>query len=125
MTLLTRWQEDLTLHLPVMVEVTAITQQDINSSVHVGLLHLVLVTLDAMLNLIRHPVPYVTISTRCARAIMTAQHTGHAAPWFALLTGLFLELVNPGHLNAAMRGDAARYVFGLMYVAPGLAPKVT
>jgi len=73
-----------------------------------GLIHGLLVAEDAAIGLFGARIPFITISTRTALAILRAQEAGTAAAPWARWLGALLELLDPGHLQAAMQADYDR-----------------
>lgn len=119
--------------IPVLKPVSVITQADIDSSANRGMLHLMLVGVDATAGLFGARIPCVTISARTAHTLL--QHQYHmegapapncyadvnvAAPLWALALGWALESVDPGHLQAAMQADAARALNAYHYLVGGV-----
>lgn len=99
------------MNLPTLHRVAVCTQADMDGAVKRSLAHLILVSLDALAGLVGARIPFITISTRTALAILAAQEAGTtAAPWARWL-GAALEAVDPGHLQAAMVADLARAQF--------------
>ena len=115
-----------------------LTPKDLESSARRGLLHRLLVTADIWLGQYGSTVPDTTISSRTALTLITWRMSVvtardgiyiHAfsyehAPLWALALGAALEWVDPGHLQQALIGDAARAVCALGYLCPTLAPRV-
>jgi hypothetical protein len=85
-----------------------------------GLLHLFLVMLDSTVGLFGSRTAFITISSRTALRLVDHQNGAAHAPLWALALGAFLEAVDPGHLNAALRNDAARNLNALGYLAPAV-----
>ena len=101
----------LARRIPALHRVTSCTQADIDCAAKRSLAHLLLVTLDAMVGLFGARVPFITISTRCALALLAAAERDPwalTAPLWALALGAFLETIDRGHLQAAMVADYAR-----------------
>jgi hypothetical protein len=101
--------------IPKLIRITSVTQDEISGSVVRSVIHNLFVMMDAMLGIFGGHIPFVTISTRCALAILNAQEKGTPIPFWAKALGSMLEtkwaipfISYPGHLQDAMVGDFAR-----------------
>jgi len=89
-----------------------------------GLLHLFLAVCDCAWGVFGARVPFVTISSRTAVAIMTDQHGGAEASLAFLALAWALEAIDPGHLQSARVADVCRQIQGLQILSPVLAQRV-
>jgi hypothetical protein len=101
--------------IPKLNRVTSVTDDEMYASACRSFAHSASVTLDSLVGLIGGHVPYITISARCALAILNAQEKGTAIPFWAKVLGNMLEtkwaipfISYPGHLQDAMIGDYGR-----------------
>jgi hypothetical protein len=110
----------LAARIPALVRVTSATDAEVRAAESESLGHMILVSLDATLGLFGARIPFVTISTRTALALLRAQETGGTAtaPLWALALGAALEtpwalpfVSSHGHLQGAMQYDFARTQF--------------
>ncbi len=109
--------------LPALSAVAAVTPEQMLAAGREGLAHLFLVAVDAAWGLFGARIPFITISTRTALAVLRQQQGGAPAPAAFLLLGVFLEAIDPGHLQSAMIDDACRCLISLAHSAPDVAAK--
>ncbi len=107
----------LARRVPALSRVTAATPEQVRAAESESLGHMLLVSLDATFGLFGARIPFITISSRTALALLAAQEAGGTAtaPFWALLLGAALEtrwaipfVSYPGHLQSAMEYDFAR-----------------
>jgi len=130
--------------IPALHRVTSITQADVDRAQSYGPLHLFGVGTDIAWGSWGSRVPFITISSRTALALMQHQtvtmshgfdtnglgkvliHVSldDSAPIWALVLGAFLESVDNGHLQAAMVMDVARTVAAYKALTGLRAPEV-
>ena len=94
--------------IPKLERVKSLTPEQEAAGLDEGLIHLFLVGIDATWGLFGSHVPFITISSRCALACLNAQEKNEAPPKWAAWLGVFLERIDPGHLQSAMIADFAR-----------------
>jgi len=71
-----------------------------------SLLHRLLLMVDLFWGQMGSPIPYITISCRTALRCRNPE----TAPMWALILGVFLETLNPGHLQSALGADLGRAI---------------
>jgi len=71
-----------------------------------GLIHRLLLLLDCLLGQVGSQLPFITISSRTALRCRAPQE----APMWALVLGVILEKINPGHLQGALNADLGRAI---------------
>lgn len=81
-------------------ELVPVTQEDDSE----GLIHRLLVCADVFFGQFGSGVTFITISSRTAVRCRNPD----SAPLWALILGVFLEKINPGHLQSAMNTDLGR-----------------
>ena len=101
--------------IPKLNRVTSVTDDEMYASVGGSLVLAALISLDSLVGVVGGRIPYITISARCALAILNAQEKGTAIPFWAKVLGNMLEtkwaipfISYPGHLQDAMIGDYGR-----------------
>ena len=114
----------LSAKLPTLKPVEYVTQAEIDAAAHDGLILLFLICCDCAYGVFGGRIPFVTISARTALRVMQDQQALSACPIVLLALARALELVDPGHLQAAMVGDACRQIQGLRRVAPAVAAQI-
>ena len=116
----------LAKRIPALVRVTSVSEEVIASSVKASVAHSFLVSLDATVGVFGGHIPFITISSRTALALLKAQQVGDVskAPLWALLLGAALEtpwaipfISYHGHLQGAMEGDFARTQFVMRFIS--------
>ena len=104
--------------IPFLRRVTQCSQADIDAAMQESLAHKMLVATDALAGLFGSPIPFITISTRTALALLPMDATKddvvmNALHWplWAMALGYALERIDPGHLQSAMVADFARATY--------------
>ena len=105
--------------IPILEPVTSLSPEDMWSAAQASLGHKLLIILDWWWGIFSLKLPGVTVSAHCAFVLMEGQILKEAPIW-ALLMGALLEVVDPGHLQAAMVADVARAVNVMGYIAKGI-----
>lgn len=108
-------------HIPELAPVTSVTDQQLAENTNRGVLHRFIVACDVAWGCWGGPEPVTTISSRTAKNLlnMQTQHganfPAYASAW-SLALGALLEIIDHGHLQAAMIADVSRQVGGLRYL---------
>lgn len=104
--------------IPKLTRVTGVTDDEMYAASGSSVWLSFFILLDALLGVLGGHIPYITISSRCALAILHAQEQNKPYPFWAKVLGNMLEVKwvipfvsYPGHLQDAMISDYARCQF--------------